>query len=158
MAIEIERKYVLDEEKFSEFADRLAEVGAVAAGEVFEVNYLHRGGILDNKAAVLRLRKTDDHTILTYKERIAGEGDFKHQIEFETGVTDVEATENIIEKLGYQVAVIYEKRRRAWQLGKVEVVLDELPFGLYMEIEGDADEIVKIEKLLGADQLRVEPR
>lgn len=158
MAIEIEKKYLLDKRMIVEYTARLAELGARFTGEVFEENYLHRGGVLDGKAAVLRLRKTGEKTILTYKERIAAEGDFKHQIEFETGVTDVEATENIIQKLGYKLAVVYEKHRKSWHLGKVEVVLDELPFGYYMEIEGEMDEILKAEKLLGADKLEPEAR
>ncbi len=158
MAIEIEKKYVLDKKLLVEYTARLAELGATFTGEVFEENYLHRGGVLDGKPAVLRLRKTGEKTILTYKERVAVEGDFKHQIEFETGITDVDATENIIQKLGYKLAVIYEKHRKSWHLGHVEVVLDELPFGYYMEIEGEKDDILVAEKLLGADKLQPEPR
>jgi adenylate cyclase, class 2 len=158
MAIEIEKKYVLDKKMIVDFTARLAELGATFTGEVFEENYLHRGGILDGKPAVLRIRKTGEKTILTYKERLDGEGDFKHQIEFETGITDVDATENIIQKLGYKLAVIYEKHRKSWRLGNVEVVLDELPFGYYMEIEGEMDDIVRSEKLLGANKLEVEAR
>lgn len=158
MAIEIEKKYILDKRLIVEYTARLAELGATFTGEDFEENYLHRGGVLDGKQAVLRLRKTREKTILTYKERITGEGDFKHQIEFETGITDVDATENIIQKLGYKLAVIYEKHRKSWHLGNVEVVLDELPFGYYMEIEGEIDDILVAEKLLGADKLDPEAR
>jgi len=158
MAIEIEKKYILDKKLIVELTTRLNEVGAVFISEVFEENYLHRGGVLDGRPAVLRLRKTGDTTILTYKERVAAEGDFKHQIEFETGVTDVDATENIIQKLGYKLAAIYEKHRKSWRLGNVEVVLDELPFGYYMEIEGPTDDIIVAEQLLGADKLQPEPR
>ena len=158
MAIEIEKKYVLDKKKIVELTARLAELGAAFTGEAFEENYLHRGGVLDGKPAVLRLRKTGDKNILTYKERIAADSDFKHQIEFETEVTNVDATENIIQKLGYKLAVVYEKHRKSWHLGNVEVVLDELPFGYYMEIEGEMDEILKAEKLLGADKLEPEAR
>ena len=44
--------------------------------------------------------KTDAGTTLTYKEKVTTEGEFEHQIEFETLVSDVNATESIIEKLG----------------------------------------------------------
>ena len=64
MAIEIEKKYVLDKKMIVELTARLAELGATFTGEVFEENYLHRGGVLDGKAAVLRLRKTGEKTIL----------------------------------------------------------------------------------------------
>lgn len=158
MAIEIEKKYVLDKKMVVEYTARLAELGAKFTGEVFEENYLYRGGVLDGRPAVLRLRLTGEKSILTYKERVEVEGDFKHQIEFETGITDVEATVNIIQKLAYKLAVIYEKHRKSWQLGNTEVVLDELPFGYYMEIEGEKDDILKVEKLLGADNLQSEAR
>lgn len=158
MAIEIEKKYRVDKKRLVELTGKLGELGAVFSYETFEENYLHRGGVLDGQNSVLRLRKTEARTILTYKEKVPTENDFKHQIEFETDVSDVEATENIIEKLGYKLAVIYEKHRKSWHLGNVEVVLDELPFGYYMEIEGSMEDILSVEKLLGADKLEPEAR
>ena len=135
MAIETEKKYRLDKRRLVEITQKLGELGAVFASESFEENYLHRGGVLDERASVLRLRKTADRTLLTYKEKLGNDADFKHKIEFETEVSDVVATESIIEKLGYKLSVVYEKHRKTWHFGEVEVVLDELPFGLYMEIE-----------------------
>jgi len=158
MAIEIEKKYRLDKKRLVELAAKLGELGAVFTTEVFEENYLHRGGVLDERGAVLRLRKTNEKTIFTYKEKVVNDSDFKHQIEFETEVSNVEATEHIIEKLGYKLAVIYEKHRKTWHLGNVEVVLDELPFGYYMEIEGTVDDILAAEKLLAIDDLETEAR
>lgn len=158
MAIEIEKKYRLDKKRLVELTAKLGELGAEFAYETFEENYLHRGGVLDELGAVLRIRKTKEKTVLTYKEKVASENDFKHQIEFETIVSDVDATESIIEKLGYTLSVIYEKHRKAWHLGKVEVVLDELPFGYYMEIEGEINAILKAEKQLGVRDLETESR
>ncbi len=158
MALEIEKKYRIDKRKLVELTARLAEVGAVFAYERFEENYLHRGGHLVERNAYLRLRKTDSENTLTYKEKIVNDTDFKHQIEFETLVSDVEATEHIIEKLGYELSAVYEKHRKAWHLGGVEIVLDELPFGFYMEIEGSMKEIRKAEKMLGAEGLELEAR
>ena len=158
MGIEIEKKYRIDKKRLIALATRLIELGATFSYETFEENYLHRGGLLDERPAVLRIRKTNKRTTFTYKERVQGEGDFKHQIEFETEVSDVEATEGIVEKLGYKLSIIYEKHRKAWHLGKVEVVLDELPFGYYMEIEGEMDDIIKAEKKLGATDLETEAR
>jgi adenylate cyclase class 2 len=158
MAIEIEKKYRIDKKTLVDLTARLAELGAEFAYETFEENYLHRGGHLDPANSVLRLRKTDKQTTLTYKEKMGLNGDFKHQIEFETVVSDVDATENIIQKLGYKLSVIYEKHRKAWHFRNVEVVLDELPFGYFMEIEGSMKSISAVEKQLGADKLEVEPR
>ena len=53
--------------------------------------------------------------------------------------------------------MVYEKYRKSWRLGDVEVVLDELPFGLYMEIEGSIEDIIEAEKLLAIEDLEPEP-
>ena len=134
MAIETEKKYRLDKKLLVEYTTRLKELGAEFAYEAFEENYLHRGGVLDDRNALLQ------------------------QIEHETIVDDVDATEKIIEKLGYKLSVVYEKHRKAWHFGNVEIVLDELPFGVYMEIEGSMEDILTVEKQLGADQLEPEIR
>jgi adenylate cyclase class 2 len=158
MAIEIEKKYLLDKKILVELTARLGELGADFLYETFEENYLHRGGVLDERPAFLRLRKTEKRITLTYKEKVPTANNFKRQIEFETEVSDVSATESIFEKLGYKLAAVYEKHRKAWHFRNVEVVLDELPFGYYMEIEGTVKDILAVEKLLGADKLEPETR
>jgi adenylate cyclase class 2 len=158
MAIETEKKYRLDKKRLVELSAKLESIGAVFAEERFEENYLHRGGALDERGAMLRLRKIDDTCYLTYKEKLRSDSDYKHKIEFETLVSNVEATESIIEMLGYHLSVVYEKHRKTWHLGDVEIVLDELPFGVYMEIEGSIEDIEKTEKLLEVEDLEHEPR
>lgn len=158
MGIEIEKKYRLDETRKAEIIKKLNEIGAVFSHEQFEENYLHRGGVLDERNATLRLRKMRSETIFTYKEKIKTDEDIKHKIEYETHVADVQEMERIIESLGFRLDVIYEKRRQVWHFDSVEVVLDELPFGLYMEIEGDIHEIEKAEALLKIGDLENEKR
>lgn len=158
MAIETEKKYRLGPKRVDEITQKLVELGASFVKEVFEVNYQHRGGEMDERGATLRLRKVGDFTLLTYKEKVKSENGAKRKIEHETNVSDVEATEAIIERLGYRLTAVYEKRRKYWRLGDVEVVLDELPFGLFMEIEGTEEAIVRAEKKLGLKELEHEPR
>ena len=158
MGIEIEKKFRLEPKQLAKMTRRLERLGAIFAHETFERNFLHRGRILDDRRAILRLRKTDDKTLLTYKERLGTNGHVKQKIEYETEVANVEQTERIIEALGYRLALIYEKRRKTFHLAEVEIVLDELPFGLYMEIEGAHKEIAHAEKLLGTKKLKPEMR
>jgi len=158
MAIETEKKYRIDKKLLVELTSKLQKVGAEFAYETFEENYLHKGGVLDARNAVLRLRKTPEKTMLTYKEKVGFNGDFKQQIEHETIVADVNATEAIIEKLGYVLSIVYEKHRKAWHLCGAEVVLDELPFGYYMEIEGSVEEILEAERALEIEKLPLETR
>jgi adenylate cyclase class 2 len=158
MSIETEKKYHLGAKRLDEITQRLIELGAEFEKEVFEVNYQHRGGEMDERGATLRLRKIGDFTVLTYKEKLRIENGTKHKIEHETIVSDVDATEAIIERLGYRLTAVYEKRRKYWHWGEVEIVLDELPFGLYMEIEGTQEAIAKAEKKLGLKAVEYEPR
>ena len=70
---------------------------------------------------------------------------------------DPDAMELILDALGFRAGLIYEKRRETWTLGKTEIVIDELPFGLFMEIEGAEQDIRNIESKLAIKRLRTEP-
>lgn len=158
MAIEIEKKYRLTAEQFESLPEKLKSASAEYVGEDFEVNEIYGGGILTKEKAVLRLRKVDEKTVLTFKRRVENEAAVKKQIEHETEIADIEAMREIIESLGFRQVLIYEKRRRTWRIAQTEIVLDELPFGFFMEIEGAETEIGRIEKTLAAEDFSVEHR
>ncbi len=156
MAIEIEKKFILSSDQRKQVLENLKELGAKYIREDFEENMLYSGGILGEKGAVLRIRKIADKTVLTYKERIENAADVKQQIEYETVVEKAEEMEKIIESLGFEKALVYEKRRQTWRFRAVEIVLDELPFGQYMEIEGSITAIAEAEVLLDIEDFAVE--
>ena len=156
MAIEIEKKYRLTAKQRDEVLKRLPTIGAKRAGEEFEENTLFDGDSIDLSRSVLRLRRVGKRAILTYKERFPTRSDIKHQREDETRVEDAEAMELILEGLGFIAALVYEKRRETWKLGKTEIVIDELPFGLFMEIEGRVSDIRTVERKLGMKGLKAE--
>ena len=158
MALEIEKKYHLTAEQSGQIERRLGNLGAEYVGEAAEVNIIYQGGILTAAGAVLRIRKTGGLTTLAYKVRVSDKESVKHQLEYETGVENANEMENIIDSLGFKRSLIYEKRRRTWKLGLVEIVMDELPFGLYMEIEGTDPEIAATELSLGAANLPAESK
>jgi len=156
MPIEIEKKYRLDTRTLERVRLALRRVGAACLGSEFEENTLYQTDTIDLKRAVLRVRRTPERTVLTYKERLPSESDIKHQEEDETEVSDADALEKILVRLGCTPAVVYEKRRETWELGSAEIVLDELPFGWFMEIEAEVDEIRRVEAALGIDDLPTE--
>ena len=156
MAIETEKKYRLTEEQFKQMPEELKEIGAEFCGEDFEENMIFGGAGLSENNAILRIRKTQNKTILTYKKRIQNEFSVKQQIEHETEVKDFEAIEKIVESLGLVKNLVYEKRRRTWKFRSVEIVLDELPFGFFMEIEGEFTAIAEAEMFIGAEDFETE--
>jgi adenylate cyclase class 2 len=156
MPIEIEKKYRLTAKQRVEVRARLPLLGAKCEGEEFEVNTLYTGEAIEQGQAVLRLRRMDDCALLTYKERLGTRTDIKEQLELETGVDNADAMEFILEALGYYPLLVYEKRRETWRLGSTEIVVDELPFGLFMEIEGEEQSIRDIEGGLAIERLAAE--
>ena len=156
MPIEIEKKYRLTPQQREQLLARLPEIGARRERTDFEVNTLYDGDSIDTERAVLRLRRVGSRAILTFKERLPGNSPIKHQLEDETTVGDADAMDAILESLGFNPTLIYEKRRERWKLGETEIVLDELPFGLFMEIEGEESSINDVEKKLAIKRLKVE--
>jgi adenylate cyclase class 2 len=154
--IEIEKKYRLDETGVVLLVSALRAAGAVDEGEEFEENILFAGGALDPARSVLRLRKVNGRAILTYKERYLSDSPIKHQREDETEIADPDALQEILDALGFKRALVYEKKRHTWHLPGAEVVMDQLPFGLYAEIEGGESAIARVEKVLGLSEIEVE--
>lgn len=148
MSIEIEKKYRLKRAERERLAARLLETGAVRESFEFEENIIYTGGNLDPKCSVLRLRRAGDIALLTYKERFPSSSAIKRQREEETRVEDAESLASILTALGYKPALVYEKRRETWHLNGAVVVIDELPFGLFAEIEGEEEVIKEAEQKL----------
>jgi adenylate cyclase class 2 len=81
---------------------------------------------------VLRLREADVVS-LTYKR--SGES-FEVRQEWEIEVHDFELAQGLLEGLGYEVFHRYEKYREVYKLDHCLVMLDEVPYSCFMEIEG----------------------
>lgn len=133
---EIEAKFYVS--RLDLLEDRLIKMGAVEIQpRIHELNlrFDTPGGELTSRRQVLRLRK-DQKSWLTYKGP-AQPGQavgVRREIEFEVSSFD-EAREFLL-ALGYQVFMFYEKYRSVYDTGEVLVMLDELPFGYFIEIEG----------------------
>ena len=154
--IETEKKYRLHHSDREGVIARLKEFGAKDEGIRFEENIIYGGGVLDEKNAVLRVRITEGNCVLTYKRRLANDSSYKEQLEYETAFADEGAMREILYALNFRPRLVYEKKRHTWKLGQVEVVLDELPFGEYMEIEGSITGIAEAELLLDIEDLELE--
>ena len=157
MPIEVEKKYRVAPGEVGALRLRLQGCGAEREGEaVFEENTIYTGPGLDPRVRVLRLRRKGGHAVFTFKERDPSGSAVKRQREEETEVADAGALAAILEALGYRPVLVYEKRRETWQMPGAEVVLDELPFGLFVEIEGEESRILAAEKLLGLGSAEAE--
>jgi adenylate cyclase class 2 len=156
MMLETEKKYRLSKARQDEIATSLEELGATFSGVDLEENTIYGGVALEANGGVVRIRKTQDRALLTYKRRIENEADVKRQIEYETEIGDADIAAKIIGELDLKPRIVYEKRRRTWSFLDVEITLDELPFGFFMEIEGPIASIGDAEARLKLDDLETE--
>lgn len=106
---------------------------------VHELNlrYDQADGRLLAQRQVLRLRK-DHNAILTFKGPGVMTDDVLLRKEIEFEVSDYEAAQRLLGALGYQVIMIYEKYRANYLIGQVTLSVDETPFGLFIELEGNS--------------------
>lgn len=121
---------------------RLQSAGAsLQAPRVLErnVRYEDVDGSLTPAGIVLRMRQ-DDRARLTYKgpAEEAPSAGLQARFEAEVTVDDFDTMALILERLGYRPFMSYEKYRTTYTLAGAEVVLDELPFGHFVEVEGEA--------------------
>lgn len=118
---------------------------------------------LRSEGRVLRLRQ-DTEARLTYKSGSTNEGGVLSRREIEFVVEDFGKAAQFLEALGYQKLFYYEKYRTTYELqtsevfakhprnvngggkdlgGLAHVMLDELPYGSFIEIEGETVEAIQ---------------
>ena len=132
---------------------RLLELKAqLIQPRVHEVNlrFDRPDGELRNSFRVLRLRQ-DDIARFTFKgPSVEKDGGIlsRQEIEFEVG--NFESAKQFLEAIGFQVVVFYEKFRTTYEFNNTHIMLDELPYGSFIEIEGEnAETIHSIANMLG---------
>jgi adenylate cyclase class 2 len=96
---------------------------------------------LRSEGRVLRLRQ-DTETRLTYKGPGINEQGVLNRTEIEFVVEDFGKAKQFLEALGYQKLIYYEKYRTTYEVKECHVMLDKLPFGDFVEIEGDSVESI----------------
>src|SRR5438132_12734348 len=155
MPNEIEKKDRRIKKNRRALEKRMRELGCEPRPIEFEENTIYGGGRLNFGGCALRLRRVNgnERAYLTFKRRLPGKSPIKHQEEHEVTVADPDGMDWILRSLEFSPGLVYEKRRTRWKVGKAKVVIDELPFGLFMEIEAPVREIKRVEKIIGARDL-----
>jgi adenylate cyclase class 2 len=150
--LEIEVKFLVAD--LEEIERRLVALGAPCIQpRVFERNlrFDTPAGDLARARRVLRLRQ-DTRSTLTYKGPPEDDVAVSARQELEVQVADAPATRQLLEALGFQVSWIYEKTRATYALEGQHVMLDSLPFGEFVEVEGEDSEVVeRAARTLGLD-------
>ena len=152
MPRELEAKFVVD--ALEPLRSMLKSMGTLVKDSRFERNVVFDtpGRDLRARGELLRLRQTDK-AVLTWKRPSPepAPAGVKAMDEVETTVGDFETAREMLHGLGYEDVLWYEKFREQWRLGECLVCLDALPFGQFVEIEGEPSAIAKAADCLGLD-------
>ncbi len=98
---------------------------------------------------VLRLRR-DLQARLTFKGPSEDVDGVRVRKEIEFVLADFQAAQQLLLELGYLVSMQYDKYRAVYDLLGVQISLDELPYGTFLEVEGpDPATIHTISTMLG---------
>lgn len=147
---ELEVKFYIDDLEAIE--DRIKELNAhLTQQRTHELNlrFDTQDGKLSRSSRVLRLRQ-DTQSRLTYKGPGYEQDGVRVREEIEFIVSDFSSARQLLQVLGYQVAMIYEKYRTVYDYRDAHITLDEMPYGDFVEIEGsDAFMIHSLSQQLG---------
>jgi len=103
---------------------------------------------LNRAQRVLRLRQ-DNKARMTYKDASKNVQGVLDRTEIEFVVEDFEKAKKLLEAIGYKKLLFYEKYRTTYELDNTHIMLDELPIGNFIEIEGESiDSIPEIARKL----------
>lgn len=148
MPVEIEIKLKVDDS--TAVRETLKSLGAVPLGEVLETNiFLDTSDrALLSADCALRVRcnrplaDAKEKLIITYKGP-REEGPVKRREEIEVVVDGMNQAIALLERLGFQETLCFEKRRESWQFEQCTIELDEMPaLGGFVEIEGPTEAAV----------------
>ena len=141
--------YVSDLEAVRKRLEARQAVQKQARTHEMNLRFDTKQGELSREYKALRLR-SDTAVRLTFKGPSSSREGVRVRQEIEFTVSDFNAARAFLEALGYHVAMIYEKYRAEYDLEGVSISLDELPYGNFVEIEGENPQhIRRISDLLG---------
>ena len=139
---------------FDYISKRLIEIEAIFIGGFMEktIRYDNDDLKCSNNGIFIRT-KSGMKNVLTLKEIPTDSSNTSFErITTEVEVDNINKIGYILEKIGLTKKFIMEKYRLFFKYDNVDILIDELPFGIYLEIKGEDNEINRITKMLNIDE------
>ncbi len=147
MHLEIEAKIKV--ENLDVYAERLKKLGGQFEHQCAQKDYFfdYPDRRLLGTDCGLRLRQQTgakcEELLLCYKGPRDTDSAYKRRREIEFAVGNLTAAHRLLEALGFEVTIAFEKRRSLWRLDDCTVCLDQVvELGFFIEIEGPSEESV----------------
>ena len=139
--LEIEVKFYLAD--IEGIRNKILKLGAKSKGRLFETNIRYEDKInsLIKKKSLLRLRQDQKTTFTLKSSPPVKSKDYKIVNELEVEVSDFATMDQILKTLGFHPEQKYEKWRETFILDQTLFCLDNMPYGDFLEIEGQEKDI-----------------
>ncbi len=146
---EVEVKFSISD--VDSFNNKLRLIGASFIGSAFQrtIRFDTPDNSLESDGKFLRVR-SGFSDVITLKSKVVNDSFFERE-EIELNVSDINKMRLILNRLGFSNEFIMEKYRSKWLFNNITICVDKLPFGSFIEIEGDSDGIKSVIKELGLD-------
>jgi len=147
---EIEVKFELSEDEFNS----LLPEGRSFAKEI-TLGFFRKDFSNIKEGVFPRIKLVENKFFLFgVKKKLKEDPDFKERVESELLIDsdlekNLEIAKSIFFDLGFTEAIVFEKKRLSVNKGGVEVSFDILPFGFFVEIEGEKHLINSVVEKLG---------
>ncbi|MCB9480480.1 MAG: class IV adenylate cyclase [Desulfobacteraceae bacterium] len=140
--IEIEVKFYI--KNYEKIINKINDYATKSGKNSLEKNILFDTANYDLKSQnkILRLRSYLGKTILTFKQPSSAQSkEFKKLEETEVIAESFEELRYILLNSGYSNTQVYEKMRQIFYRKELEICMDRLPYGDFIELEGTEEEI-----------------
>jgi len=160
MKKETEIKIELGTESFLRLKKILFDLGARQVSSFNERTYgfftPDRKSIKEGIFPRIKVFNKNKEGILTVKIKKQKKTKYFQRNEFSLLISNVKNARDVLCTLGYSKERIFDKKREIWKFKKkdIEICLDKLPFGNYVEIEGKPKEIEKTIKKLKLERYK----
>ena len=154
MNIEIEYKFLITNK--SDLLHRLNRLSKSKFKRQYQSNVMfdNPSCLMQKTNGRVRVRTLGDkgQKVLTYKKPLPSKNGAKQEIEYEISFVDANLQiEKILQAMEFLPTTSYERYQTKWQIGKTAVTLDEYPFAIFLEIEGDLKSIQRLAQKLNFD-------
>jgi len=137
---EIEVKIELTPEEFKSFTKSFADFCFERTFGYFKEDFSNVKEGIFPRIKYIKTPDKKEEIILTVKRKIKDNTRFFEREEMEVKVqegTDVEILRTMFKSLGFSKEIIFEKKRKNVFKNDIVISFDELPFGFFIEFEGE---------------------
>lgn len=150
MQKEIEVKFKIN--KGENITGKLRKLGGSIKNEYYQTTYGFFSKDSIKKGVFPRIRVESGKHVLTVKVRPKKKTNYFERKEYSLEIDDEKNGIAVLKLLGFDRVREFKKKRQEWVFPDIEVCLDTLYFGRFLEIEGTKKNIEKMIKRLGFEK------